>query len=58
MAEYIYNNAKNVSFSYTLFKLNCGYYAWISYKDNIDFWFKFKSADKLSTKPGKLKIIY
>ena len=57
MAKFAYNNAKNVSTSCTLFELNCGYYSQISYKDNVDFCFKLKSANKLLTELRKLMIV-
>ena len=36
MAEFAYNNAKNASAGHTPFELNCGYYHWVSYKEDID----------------------
>ena len=36
MAEFAYNNAKNASTGYTLFKLNYGYHPWVFYKKNFD----------------------
>ena len=32
MAEFAYNNAKNVKIGYILFKFNCRYYSHIFYK--------------------------
>ena len=58
MAEFAYNNAKNVSSGHTLFKLNCEYHLWMSYKDNVDPRSKYKWADKLSTKLRELVIVY
>ena len=58
MAEFTYNNAKNVSFGYTPFELNSGYHSWMSYKDNIDSYFKLKSADNLSAELKELMIVY
>ena len=57
MAEFTYNNAKNVSFGYTPFKFNCKYYPQMFYKKDIDPHFKFKSIDKLSTELRKLMIV-
>lgn len=57
MAKLVDNNAKNMSTSHTLFKLNCGYYLCISYKKDIDLRSKSKSVKELSTKLGKLIII-
>ena len=36
MAKFAYNNAKNVSASYTFFEFNFSYYPCISYKKDID----------------------
>lgn len=47
IAKFVYNNNKNVSIGHILFKLNCDYHFQMSYKDNINFCFKFKSVDKL-----------
>ena len=57
MAEFVYNNAKNVSSGYTLFELNCGYHPQMSYKEDVDPRFKSKSANKLSTKLKELMIV-
>ena len=37
IAEFAYNNAKNVSIGHTPFKLNCGYYLRASCKKDVDF---------------------
>ena len=57
MAEFIYNNAKNARFGYTLFELNYDYHPRMLYKNNANFRFKSKSTDKLLTKLRKLMII-
>ena len=57
IAEFMYNNTKNASFGHTSFKMNCGYYFQVLYKDNVDHCFKSKSVDKLSKKLSKLIII-
>lgn len=49
MAEIAYNNTKNLSNSYTLFKLNYHYYSHLFYKKNIHPRCKLKLADELST---------
>lgn len=46
MTKFVYNNAKNINTSYTLFKLNYGYYLWISYKNDISLCSKLKLVDK------------
>ena len=50
MAEFTYNNAKNVNTDYTPFELNCGYHPCISYKEDLDPRSKSKIAKKLSSK--------
>ena len=57
MAVFAYNNAKNASTSHRPFELNCGYHPWMSYKEKVDFYSKFKSADKLSMELRKLIIV-
>ena len=49
IAEFTYNNAKNISTGYTLFELNCGYHPCISYKKDINSCSKSKSADDLAS---------
>ena len=58
MAKFAYNNAKNASTGYTLFKLNCGYYFCMSYKDDVDPCSKSKLAYKLLAELRELMIIY
>ena len=58
MAEFAYNNAKNTNMRYMPFKLNCGYYLYISYKDDIDPYSEFKVANKLTKKLRNLMVIY
>lgn len=48
IAEFAYNNLKNISISYIFLKLNFNYHPNIYYKKEIDFYSKSKSADKLS----------
>ena len=36
MAEFAYNNVKNININYTLFELNYGYHFYVSFKDNIN----------------------
>lgn len=50
MAKFAYNNEKNTSIGYTLFKPNYGYYPYISDKENIDLQSKSKSANQLLSK--------
>ena len=57
MAEFAYNNAKNVSTGHTPFELNCGYHLWMLYEDDVDLDSKSKSADKLSAELRELMIV-
>ena len=57
MAKFTYNNAKNASTGYMPFKLNYGYYPWISYEEKVDTHSKSKSADELSVKLRELMIV-
>ena len=57
MAEFAYNNAKNASTCHTSFKLNCSYYPWMSYEEDVNPCSRSKSADKLSAEVIKLMII-
>ena len=54
IAEFIYNNAKNVSIGYTPFELNCGYYPKVLFEKNIDFYSRSCFTDKLVEKLKKL----
>ena len=57
MAEFAYNNAKNASTGHTLFELNCRYYPWVSYKENLNLHLKSKTAEELSFKLWNLMAI-
>ena len=57
MAEFAYNNAKNTSIGYTLFKLNCGYHPRISYEEDLDLCLKSKTLEELSFELQKLMTI-
>lgn len=46
-----------MSIGYISFKLNCDYYLWMLYKDNIDPRSKSKFADKVSAKLRELIIV-
>ena len=47
MAEFAYNNAKNDNTGHTFFELNCRYYPWVFYKEDLDPRLKSKTAEKL-----------
>ena len=53
MAEFAYNNAKNVSTGHTPFELNCGYNPRMSYEEEVDPCSKSKSVDELSAELRK-----
>ena len=57
MAEFAYNNAKNVSTGHTLFELNCGYHPRVSYEKDLDPRSKSKIAEKLSSELRNLMAI-
>ena len=57
MAEFAYNNAKNVSTRHTAFELNHEYHPQMLYKDDVNSCSKFKSADKLLVKLRELMIV-
>ena len=46
MAEFVYNNFKNASTSYTPFELNCSYHPCISFKDKYNAQSRSSSAKK------------
>ena len=48
MAEFAYNNVKNVSTSHILFELNFGYHLRVFFEEDIDFYLKSRSANKLA----------
>ena len=52
-AEFACNNAKNASTSYTVFKLNCGYYPRVSYKKDLDPHSMWKTAKKIIIRAPK-----
>ena len=58
MAEFAYNNAKNASIGFTPFKLNCGYYPRVSYKEDLDPHSWLKTVEELSSKLWNLIAAY
>ena len=50
MAEFTYNNAKNLSNGHTPFELNCGYYPRVCFEEDTHPRSRSKSADELSAK--------
>ena len=58
MAEFAYNYAKNTSTRHTPFELNCGFYPWVSFKDDVNPCSKSHSADELVNELRELMNIY
>ncbi len=48
MTEFAYNNVKNPSTGYTLFKPNCGYHPRVSFEEDVDPRSRSRSADELA----------
>ena len=57
MAEFAYNNVKNLSTGPTPFELNYEYHSWLIYEENINPRFKSMSANELWAELQKLMII-
>ena len=58
IAEFAYNNAKYASMGCTPFKLNCGYYLPVFYKEDVDSHSKSKAANKLTKELKNLIAVY
>ena len=58
IAEFAYNNAKNVNTGHTFFKFNCDFHPKISFKDNVNSRFRSHSVNKLAKELRKLMDIY
>ena len=58
MAEFAYNNIKNTSIGYMLFKLNYGYHPWVFYEEDLDPRSQSKTAEELSSKLQNLMATY
>ena len=54
MAKFTYNNVKHTSTGYTLFKLNCRYHLYVSYKEDIDTHSRSKATNELTEELRKL----
>ncbi len=54
LVEFAYNNVKNASTGHTPFKLNCGYYPRVSFKEDADSRSRSRSANKLAKKLREL----
>ena len=58
MAEFVYNNAKNVNIGHTPFKLNYGFYPQVFFEDDINLCSRSCSANKLVKELRELMNIY
>lgn len=47
MAKFANNNIKNISTGHISFEFNYNYHLYMSYKEDINHYSKWKSADKL-----------
>ena len=52
--EFAYNNAKNASTDHTPFELNYGFHPQVSFEDNVDFYSRSCSTNKLAKELRKL----
>ena len=50
IAEFPYNNAKNISTGYTAFEFNCGYHSRVFYEEDLDPYSKSMTAEELFSK--------
>lgn len=46
MAEFAYNNIKNINTRYTIFKLNCGFNFRVLYEEDVELSSKLKIKTK------------
>ncbi len=58
IAKFAYNNAKNASIGYILFKLNYGYHPKVLFKKDVDSHSRSCSADKLAEELRELMEVY
>ena len=58
IAEFAYNNYKNFNTDQTPFKLNCGYYSYVFFKNKCNVCSKSSSAKRLAMKLRELINIY
>lgn len=58
MAEFVYNNTKNMTISHLLFKLNNIYNSQISFKDKSDLFLKFQLFNKYVKKIRELMMSF
>lgn len=58
IAEFTNNNTRNASIGNTFFELICRYHFYFSYKENVNFFLKFKIEDELIRELHKLIMTY
>ena len=58
MAEFTYNNSKNANTDHTLFKLNCAYHSWVSFKNKYNVHSRSFLTNGLAIKLRKLMNVY
>ncbi len=58
MAEFAYNNTKNISTRHILFEFNCEFYPQVLFKEDVDSHSKSRLANKLTNKLSKRIKIY
>ena len=54
MAEFVYNNCKNIGMDYIIFKLNYGYYPWVPFENKYDTCSRSFSANELAINLSEL----
>ena len=57
MAEFAYNNAKNISTGHTSFEFNCKYHLRVFYKKDLDPYSKLKIVEELSSELQNLMAV-
>lgn len=50
IAKFVYNNTKNISNRYILFKLKYRYYFYVLFEKNTNFYFRSKLANEIANK--------
>ena len=58
MAEFIYNNVKNISTSHIPFELNCEYHFCVSYEQDFDLRSKSRTTEEFSFEFLDLMTVY
>ena len=58
ITEFVYNNTKSTSTGHTLFKLNYVYHPRVLFEEDINFYLRFRSANKLAEELRELIKVY